>query len=170
MKEEYFRNNKITEVTSQCDDAVSTPKRVAFYQPISEISPFNDSTLLVEKRSQSTEEDRKSSDGDGRKSPDSFAYSRSSHQSYYSEPTLRRNMHDFDDDDEDNYSVASAYTYGTVDTAATSESVQSIIDRLKSESARRRKRLMRRRAGRTGVVPPVSPSDPLKGLAVEIRE
>ena len=75
--------------------------------------------------------------------------------------------------DDDNYSVSSAYTYGTVDTTASSESVHSIISRLQSETDRRRRRLMRRKYARAGrslnsIEKPKS-EDPLNGLTVEIR-
>mmetsp|Transcript_9526 Transcript_9526/g.6660 ORF Transcript_9526/g.6660 Transcript_9526/m.6660 type:complete len:83 (+) Transcript_9526:52-300(+) len=82
-------------------------------------------------------------------------------------------MYDFNQFDDDEYSVVSTYTYGTVDTTATSESVHSIISRLQSETDRRRRRLMRRRKARGEVVSqpkPVKQADPLRGITVEIRE
>jgi len=74
--------------------------------------------------------------------------------------------------DNDMVSVSSNRSYATCDTAATSESVQSIIQRLNSETDRRRRRLMRRRSKRKNesttneVKEPTSP----RGFTVEVVE
>lgn len=82
------------------------------------------------------------------------------------------------DDEVDDMSLASGYSY---DTTATSESVQDIISRLQSETDRRRRRLMRRRSRRIGGTKgsdrlqkynsgSFNPTDPKLGITVEIKE
>lgn len=83
------------------------------------------------------------------------------------------------DDEVDDMSLASGYSY---DTTATSESVQDIISRLQSETDRRRRRLMRRRSRRIGGNKgsdrlqkynnsgSFNPTDPKLGITVEIKE
>jgi len=110
---------------------------------------------VVEKRTASTDEERERGDGiDTRVSPES---------------SWRQQSGDWDD----TVSISSNRSYATCDTAATSESVQSIIQRLNSETDRRRRRLRRRRSMRNGesrhhereVKEPVSP----RGFTVEVE-
>jgi len=110
---------------------------------------------VVEKRTTSTDEERERGDGiEKRNSPESW----------------RQHSGDWDD----TVSVSSNRSYATCDTAATSESVQSIIQRLNSETDRRRRRLRRRRSMRNGesrhhereVQEPASP----RGFTVEVME
>lgn len=75
---------------------------------------------------------------------------------------------------DDTASVSSNRSYATCDTAATSESVQSIIQRLNSETDRRRRRLRRRRSMRSGRSKKEErdqqePSSP-RGFTVEVVE
>lgn len=75
--------------------------------------------------------------------------------------------------DNDMISVTSNRSFATCDTAATSESVQSIIQRLNSETDRRRRRLMRRRSkrksGSSRGREPQEPTSP-RGFTVEVVE
>jgi len=111
---------------------------------------------VVEKRTASTEEERTDST-EKRNSPEAW----------------RQVSGDWDD----TVSIASTRSYATCDTAATSESVQSIIQRLNSETDRRRRRLRRRRSIRNEEArnnahherehqAPVSP----RGFTVEVME
>ena len=128
------------------------------------VTPSIDSVEIgLERRSLSREDDeRKASDSDERKSPES---SFSEHVGHHLEW--------------DDMSYNSTYSQSTT---ASSESVHSIIERLHSETDRRRRRLMRRRSARglrnravggtssLNSLPSLSEKDPLKGLTVEIRE
>lgn len=157
---------------------VDESKRVAFYSPISEGLPLRECSVLPEERTLSMDEnDTKIIDVDKRQgSNGSFESSTPTASTVSTSNSSGRpafDLNQFDDDDDDNYSVTSTYTYGTVDTTATSESVHSIISRLQSETERRRRRLLRRRCARgqsSAKSRPVKPEDPLKGITVEIRE
>lgn len=92
-----------------------------------------------------------------------------------SEPCVLNGVYD---DEVDDMSLASGYSY---DTTATSESVQDIISRLQSETDRRRRRLMRRRSRRIKGANgsdrlqkynsgSFNPTDPKLGITVEIKE
>ena len=162
MKDDIFRvDSNDKRVGFHDQPKYDENKRVAFYRPIAEGSPLGDGGLEVEKRSLSSDENDDKVEVEKRSAPTSSFES--------SNPSLA-GSNQYDDDDES--SVTSAYTYATVDTTATSESVQSIIQRLTSETDRRRRRLMRRRSARNGKTyrKPVKPEDPLKGITVEIRE
>jgi hypothetical protein len=154
---------------------VDESKRVAFYHPISEGLPLRDCDVDLEKRSLSIDEmDAKGAvDVEKRSAPNNSFESSNASSPGSSTASTNRQSYDYNFDDD--ASVASTFTYGTVDTygtTATSESVQSIISRLQSETDRRRRRLERRRyaRGAKGARKPRKPADPLKGITVEIRE
>lgn len=110
---------------------------------------------VVEKRTISTDEERERGDGiEKRNSPDQW----------------RQQSGDWDD----TASVSSFRSYATCDTAATSESVQSIIQRLNSETDRRRRRLRKRRSMRGGESrrhrPELQESVSPRGFTVEVVE
>ena len=166
---------------------VDESKRVAFYTPISEGLPLRDCTPDFEARSPCSEEEKeeRKTNIEKRGMPNSSFESFTStlnNSSTSSLPTTAssssngsgRQVFDFSHiDDDDSYSVTSAYTYNTVATNATTESVQSIISRLQSETDRRRRRLMRRRYARSGnkvQAKQVKPKDLLNGITVEVRE
>lgn len=164
---------------------VDESKRVAFYTPISEGLPLRDCTHNVEQRSPSSDEEVQKINTEKRGVFNSSFESSTStllNSSSNSVPTTMstsshgssRQVFDFSHiEDDDSYSVTSAYTYNTVETNATTESVQSIISRLQSETDRRRRRLMRRRYARGGKnhrLKQSKPEDVLHGITVEIRE
>lgn len=127
------------------------------------VTPSMDSVEIgLERRSLSREEiERKNSDSDERKSPESsFSENHGNHLEW--------------DDMSYNSTYSHQSTYSQ-STTASSESVHSIIERLHSETDRRRRRLMRRRAARgmsarKNSLPSLSEKDPLKGITVEVRE
>lgn len=162
MKDGNRRNSTDDKKVCFRDSTVDESKRVAFYHPISEGLPLRD---VEEKRSMSQDENDVKTDEVEKRCSSSVDTGNSSARHVF-------DFHQLDEDDDDNYSVASTYTYNTVDTSATNESVQSIISRLQSETDRRRRRIMRRRCARTGKRPmkPMKPEDPLRGITVEIRE
>ncbi len=148
--------------------------KASIYRPISEGMPLADDVDqggILERRALSVEDSDSKTDNERRHSPDtSFE---SSVPSSTGSSYAHRPMYDCNNYDDDEYSVASTYTYGTVDTTATSESVHSIISRLQSETDRRRRRLMRRRSARGVKVTQkktVKQADPLSGITVEVRE
>ncbi len=180
MKEEgMIRSSSSTRRVAFYQPKVDESKRIAFYSPISEGLPLRECSVLPEERALSMDEnDTKILDIEKRQegSNGSFESSSPTASTVSTNNSFGRPAFDlspFDEDDDDNYSVTSTYTYGTVDTTATSESVHSIISRLQSETDRRRRRLMRRRSARgqsSAKSKPVKPEDPIKGITVEIRE
>ena len=107
---------------------------------------------VVEKRRITTDEERERGDGiEKRNSPDHW----------------RQQSGDWDD-------TSSVSRYATCDTAATSESAQSIIQRLNSEIDRRRRRLRKRRSMRGGESrrhgPELQESVSPRGFTVEVVE
>jgi len=143
------KNNNIESVDESTSD---TPVSAESELPSSMNSSISMMSIpesgVVEKRTTSTDEER----GDGtekRKSPESW----------------RQTEWD------DVASVSSGHTFQSYASDATSESVQSIIQRLQSETDRRRRRLMRRRSMRSGngrfIPHNQQPSSP-RGFTVEV--
>lgn len=186
--------------TQEDSIVIGTEKITLYDHPIAEGSSF-DFRSGMEKRSSSSEEERHSEGGEDRKSPDtlpsqapslvaSVSLTSSEGLSTRSLPVVspdrpNRDLsqswhHEKDDDENDNMSCGSGYSYSTFNTTASSESVQDIISRLQSETDRRRRRLMRRRSRRemteggnsTDVLKKynTSSSDPKLGFMVEIKE
>jgi hypothetical protein len=194
--------------TQEDSIVIGTEKITLYDHPIAEGSSF-DFRSGMEKRSSSSEEERHSEGGEDRMSPDtlpsqapslvaSVSLTSSEGLSTRSLPVVspdrpNRDLsqhtwksdsclmhHEKDDDENDNMSCGSGYSYSTFNTTASSESVQDIISRLQSETDRRRRRLMRRRSRRemteggnsTDVLKKynTSSSDPKLGFMVEIKE
>lgn len=154
-REEHFarirRNRKVSFQQINVDES----KRIAFYSPVTKGLGFlRECDIVPEERCLPSHENNRSTDSGRRDNPtDTVEFSmQSNNQSTCTNIDLSRNNYDVndtygvnDDDDDDNHSTTSAYTYASVDTTATSESVQSIISMLQSETERRKRLLQRRR-------------------------
>ena len=193
-----------------CSIVIGVEKINLCDQPIAEGSSFDFSVGLEKRSLSSSSDERKNEKTEKRNSPDTLPSQTSSTavcssmtssvdrstRSFPATVSPERPVHDLHqvtwksdsclmsedyDDDVDDMSLASGYSYSTYDTTATSESVQDIISRLQSETDRRRRRLRRRRARRSQEgknsdmlqkynTSASAPIDPKLGIMVDIKE